>query len=349
MALDLALVLGLDEKDHLDVGQPDLVDGQAEERGGVFVFLGRHFPVGDEIPFDLQVAGVGRPGEIMDHGLPVRGRRRAGGFVHPGLRGFARGPDDETARDGDVDDEIGEVGEELRVLMVGVAVPALALLVDAGLGEPLADEEGVPVVSRPGHGPGDLAPEFDPQMNALPGLDGRGEQHPGDGLVPLRLRAVRRDEGQRGLEVRAVGETDVRDVDPTPFAVLGAVAPAEQGLRPGLAKEGAVLVLERVPVEVEEHVGDGVLGGIGPDDLFLAEKHLAGRVELDPDLIMKAGRAGGGSGRGLPWRPGGRQQDKRRPQHQAGPDDLFFHVRPLCIAGLNPSTILPRRPAGENR
>ena len=121
MALDLALVLGRDEQGHLDVGQLDLFDGQAEEVGRLLVFLGGHFPVGDEVAFDLEVAGVGHPGEVVDHGLAEGERLLPGRSVDPGVGLLARRTDDETLGHGDVDDEVGEVGEELGVLMVGMA------------------------------------------------------------------------------------------------------------------------------------------------------------------------------------------------------------------------------------
>jgi hypothetical protein len=74
----------------------------------------------------------------VDHGLAEGQRLRAGRPVDPLVDLFARRADDEIAGDGDMDDEVGEVGEELGVLMVGMGVPAPPLLVNAGLGEPLA-------------------------------------------------------------------------------------------------------------------------------------------------------------------------------------------------------------------
>ena len=346
MALDLALVRRGDEQDHLDVGQPDVFNGQAEKAGRFPVFLRGHFPVGDEIPFDLQVVRVGHPSEIVDHGLAEGVGRSFGRLVDSDLGLLPGRADDEILGNGDVDDEVGEVGEELGILMVGVGVPAPSLFIDPGLGIPLGDEKGVLVISRPGNGPGDLAPEIEAEMDAFPGLDGRREKDPRNGLVVGILRTVRRDELEAGLEIGTVRQADVCDVDPAPFAVVGRGAPAGHPFRRGLTEQGAVLVLESVPVKVEEHVGDRFPGGIRPDDLFLAEEHLSRGVELDPDLVAEAGRAAGG-GRLLPG-TGRRRQEEERGAQQRGRDDSVFHNGPPWFVNVSPSAIPPRRRAVEN-
>ena len=126
--------------------------------------------------------------------------------------------------------------------------------------------------------------ELDVDRDLAARRHGRGQRDPRDGAV-VGVVVVRVLEGERRQEILAGRELHGGDLGPAPAVLLGPVATE---LAAGLDEEGAAVVAEGVPVEVEPEIGDGIRGvgrGIPPDDALAAGELLLLGVELHRDVV----------------------------------------------------------------
>ena len=148
--------------------------------------------VEDESLPGLDEVGAGRPGEIVDVLLDMDERLRPVGVLLLRLAA-ARGPDDVLFGDGDLDPVGAEIGEELGIGVILVAIPR-AVLEDADLGEPLPDHVELPEIPRTGEHLGQAGRERDLEDDPLARADGGRERHLHDRLV-VGVPVVRPEEG----------------------------------------------------------------------------------------------------------------------------------------------------------
>ena len=260
------------------------------------------------------------------------GRRAVGIVVVLDLG--AGGADDEARRDSDRDLEVAVVGVELGVRVVLVTVPAALLataqarrLVDRELGEPLGDGEEIALVAGAREDLRDLGVEVDIDRDLPAGRYRRGERHPRHGAV-VGVVVVRVLEGERRQEVFAGRELHGGDLGPAPAIGLRVVA-AELATR--FEIEGAAVVAEGIPVEMEPEIGYGVLRigrRIAPDDALVAGDLLRLRVESHRDVVTDDRNRVFRQLR----REGGREQEQER-DGQRDRGDRGGHGGPAEVSG----------------
>ena len=168
--------------------------------------------------------------------------------------------------------------------MVLVAVPPPPLLQHSQLGKPLAEEEEILCIPRPGADDetGKLGREVDDDLRRSArgnrSLQGEGENRP---ILPVPVVGL--DEGP--LRFRQAVDGHSSHIHPP-----GVVGSNEErcGLYPtrGLPEESGIIVSESVHIEVEEELADRRVRGVLPEDGLFSGDPVGLRGEGDTEGVV---------------------------------------------------------------